>query len=129
MAKYVIRFFCEWGGGCLWAENDGAFAAFGVGPIDLRDPCPLPLTAEVLRRCEELTQWHDTAHNWEYPPDPGPWRQDECDRFNESVKELVDAIRAELGDQFEVVNQQHEVAEDPDLDAYLANRKRRSRRT
>jgi hypothetical protein len=118
--KYALRFFFEWGGGCLWAANDDANTDFGYGPLDTADT-KLPLSAETVRRCEELSAWHDTSLNQAYPPDPGPWRQPECDRFNEAARHLLATIRAELGDRFEVINQQPEAVEDPDLDVYLAD--------
>ncbi len=122
-ARYVIRFFCEWGAGCLWPGSDAAYRDFGLGPYDVLDPCPFPLSAEVLVRCRELGEWHDTSLNWDYPPDLGPWRQPECDRFNATVAELLSALRGELGPEFEVVDKQSQLAEDPDLDAYLADPK------
>ena len=122
-AMYELRFFCEWGGGCLWPGNDAVRHDFGLGPYDLLDPCPLPLSAATRERCARLTEWHDTSLNWDYPPDPGPWRQAECDRFNAAASELLADIRQELGTGFEVVNDQDPVAEDPDLDAYLADPK------
>jgi hypothetical protein len=121
--KYILRFFYEWGGGCLWAGNEAARHAFGYGPYDVGDDCPLPLSPEVLERCRRLTEWHDSALNWDYPPDPGPWRQAECDRFNSAAKDLLSAIRIELGTQFRVLDKQNATVEDPNLNAYLADPK------
>ncbi len=121
--KYVLRFFCEWGGGCLWPGNDAAYDDLDLGPYDLLDPCPLPLSTGVLNRCRELTRWHDTSLHHDYPPDPGPWRQAECDRFNAAVAALLADIRMELGPEFEVIDRQGLCVEDPDLDAYLADPK------
>ncbi len=120
-AAYVLRFFCEWGGGCLWPGNDAAYRDFGFGPYDVLDPCPLPLPTDTIKRCRDLDEWHRTSLNWDYPPDPGPWRQDECDRFNASVAELLAEIGRLLGPEFEVIDRQGQCAEDRDLDAYLAN--------
>src|SRR5438132_2929084 len=122
-AKYTLRFFFEWGGGCLWPGNDAAYRDFAFGPYDLLRPCPLPLSAETLERCRQTAEWYDTSLNWDYPPDPGPWRQSECERFNEAVRHLLATIRAELGGQFEVIDQQPRAVEDPELDAYLADPK------
>ena len=122
-AKYILRFFFEWGGGCLWGGDDVTFREFDIGPYDLIDPCPLPLSIATLERCRFLAEWHDASLNWDYPPDPGPWRQPECDRFNADVQLLLAEIRRELGPEFQVVDQQVELAEDPDLDAYLDNPK------
>lgn len=122
-AKYVLRFFFEWGGGCLWPGNDAAYQDLKLGPYDLLDSCPLPLSAATRDRCRRMAEWHDTSLNWAYPPDPGPWRQPECERFNAAVAELLADIRRELGSEFDVVNLQGAAVEDPDLDAYLADPK------
>ena len=81
----------------------------------------LPLSPETVRRCGELSAWHDTSLNLAYPSDPSRWRQPECDRFNEAVRHLLATIRAELGDRFQVIDHQMDAVEDPDLDTYLAN--------
>jgi hypothetical protein len=122
-AKYVLTFFFEWGGGCLWPSNDAAYRDFELGPYDLLDPCPLPLSAATREQCRRMADWHDTSLNWDYPPDPGPWRQPECDRFHAAVTGLLADIRRELGVDCDVVNHQCEAVEDPDLDAYLADPK------
>jgi hypothetical protein len=121
--KYVLRFFFEWGGGCLWPGNDAARRDFALGPYDLLESCPLPLSSETLHCCRRMAEWHDASLNWQYPPDPGPWRQAECDRFNAAVAELLADIRRELGSDFTVIDQQGQIAEDPELDAYLADPK------
>jgi hypothetical protein len=84
-AKYVLRFVFEWVGGCLWPGDAAAYRELDLGPYDVFDPCPLPLSAATLARCRRQAEWHDTSLNREYPPDPGPWRQPECDRFNDSA--------------------------------------------
>lgn len=119
--SYVIRFGCEWGAGCLWPENDAAYEAFDLGPYDLRESCPLPLSQATLQRCRDLDMWHRQSLNLDSTVQPGPWRQAECDRFNTAVIELVVSLQNELGPEFEVINRQGLLAEDPDLDEYLAN--------
>ncbi|MGE0191864.1 MAG: hypothetical protein AB7T63_07440 [Planctomycetota bacterium] len=120
---YVISFFVEWQGGCLWPFNDAAFRDFDFGPYDCFDPCPLPLSQATLDACSDLAAWHDKSLNWDYPPDPGPWRQVECDRFNAAAQALLALIRDELGAAFEVIDHSDPAAEDPDLDAYLSDPK------
>ena len=127
--RYVLRFFFEWGGGCLWPDCDESRRVFDLGPYDVLDPCPLPLSAETLERCRQMAAWHDTSLNSDYPPDPGPWLQPECDEFNDAVRDLLKTIRGELGEQFEVIDRQTAASEDPDLDAYLADPNGFRRRT
>jgi hypothetical protein len=122
-ATYELRFFFEWGGGCLWPGNDTARRDFDLGPYDLLEPSPLPLSPAILGRCRTLAEWHDTSLNWDYPPDPGTWRQSECDRFNAAAAELLADIRRELGPAFRVADSRLVCVEDPELDTYLADPK------
>lgn len=118
-----LRFFFEWGGGCLWPENDRAYNELGFGPYDLDEPCRLPVSKKTLETCAELAAWHGTSLNWDYPPDPGPWRQSECDHFNIACARLFEDLQKELGPAFRLINTQEPLKEDPNLDAYLADPK------
>lgn len=126
---YSLRLFFEWGGGCLWPGGESARREFGLGPYDLADPCPLPLSPRLLERCREMAAGHDQSLNQGYPPDPGPWRQHECDEFNRATQVLLADIRRELGSAFELVDQQAPAAEDPDLDTNLQDPRAFRRRT
>ena len=97
--KYLVRLMFEWGGGCLWCGNAATIDAFDVGPIEDR----LPLSSSLLQRLKDMSAWHDSSLNWDYPPDPGPWSPDEYDRFENAVRGILAVIRAELGADFEVV--------------------------
>jgi hypothetical protein len=82
----------------------------------------LPLSSGIIARINELQKWFDRSLNWDYPPDPGPWRQDECDRFNRAARALYDAIVRELGSGFAISYQQDPLNEDPDLDIYMQDK-------
>ena len=97
--RYRIRLMFEWGGGALWCGNDVALERFDVGPIEDR----LPISEKTRQRLNELSALHDTALNWEYPPDPGPWTKEENERFDAKATDLLSAIREELGPAYEVV--------------------------
>ncbi len=98
-AQYRIRLMFEWGGGCLWCDNNAARAAFDVGPIEDR----LPLSQQTRQQLEALSEWHDHALNWDYPPDPGPWTPEEYARFKQAAQAILAVIRSELGASFEVI--------------------------
>jgi len=116
LAKYKLKFWFEWGADTAFqTANDAARDQFGY----IFQPELLPLSPETIERIHYFSEWHDTSLNWGYPPDPGPWRQEECDRFNKAATDLFEAVVRELGDDFEVVNTQGWLVEDPDLDAYL----------
>lgn len=97
--RYRVRLMFEWGGGCLWCGNNIARDKFSVGPIERR----LPLSNEVQAMLNELSQWHDTSLNWDYPPDPGPWSADDYARFDAAAAKLLKSIQQELGEEFEVM--------------------------
>ncbi|HEY9910002.1 MAG TPA: hypothetical protein V6D18_20605 [Thermosynechococcaceae cyanobacterium] len=118
--KYQICFSFDWS--CdspFWSNDDLAYAKFG-SPIR---PEALGLSTQTSGTAYALADWHNTALNWTHPLDPGPWRQEECDRFNAAVDALLATVRAELGEEFEVVDRQGRYGEDPDLDRYLADPK------
>lgn len=117
---YRASFFFDYGSGrCLWADNDRTRDRFDY-PID-HDELPLsPATAATLT---ELCDRVDRSLNWDYPPHPGPWRQVECERFNADVAGAIARLRAELGPEWEIDDNFRPLAEDGDLDRYLADPK------
>lgn len=99
---YRFRFFFDAGtGACLWAANDAARARFDY-PTECRD---LPISENLQRYLYYLAAWYDTSIDWNYPPDPSPWTQDEASSFNDAVKQLLPRLRNELGHQFEIVDE------------------------
>ncbi|MDR7308154.1 hypothetical protein [Rhodoferax saidenbachensis] len=99
MQRYRIRLMFEWGGGTLWCGNAAASERFDVGPVEDR----LPISENSRKYLAELSALHDTALNWEYPPDPGPWTSEEDEHFDAKAIELLSVIREELGPEYEVV--------------------------
>lgn len=114
MPRYTVRFFFEWLGPWLWAGDEITRETWGYSDLETK------LLSEVLqKRGNELRGWHDTSLNWGYPLDPGPWRQEECDQFNQAVRAFFADIGAEMSEDFELLYQQADLIEDPDLDEYL----------
>ena len=89
----------EWGGGCLWCGDDVTLERFDVGPIESR----LPLSQSTRRTLEQISAWHDRSLNWNYPPDPVPWRPEESARFDSGAEGILEVIRRELGPDFQIV--------------------------
>lgn len=115
-ARYRLLFEFDPGSGIgLWGDNEAARERYDSSILSES----LPLTPATIARLDELLAWFDESLNWDYPPDPGPWRQAECDRFNAAARQLHAAISAELGPDYDVVYAAADLAEDPDLDAYL----------
>jgi len=118
MSVPVLKFFWEWQAASpFWAVDDAAYRRFGVGEIDAAD---LDLPADLVAELAAAASWHDTSLNWSYPPDPGPWRQEECDRFNSTSRALFERCQTLLAGNYIIQYTHREEREDPDLDAYLA---------
>lgn len=130
-AKYQIIVSIDTGGsaGPLWPGNEATIRKFGLGPYTniithlddtVDEHCPLPLSAETVERCRKLDAWVAENSNKREPNwAPDYWRQADCNQFNSELEELIQDLKTELGSQFEVVDQQRRVSEDPDLDLYL----------
>jgi len=93
---------------------------FGYGEIDAER---LDLPSDVVEQLRVTADWHDHSLNWDHPPDPGSWRQEECDRFNAASKKLFECCRQFLEGRAEILYAHKDEVEDPDLDVYLANPK------
>lgn len=96
MPKYKLKLMFEWGGGCLWCDDDATRDAFDAGSIDER----LPLSPRMLARLDELSRWHDGALDWIDPAGPSPWSPEEEARFRAAAEDALAAVRAELGADF-----------------------------
>jgi hypothetical protein len=115
MEKYRLSFWIEWGLQVyLWAADERTREHFGVGPINKQ----IPMSDAIRKRGNELADWFQDSLNWSYPPDPGPWRQEECDRFKQAVRAFYQDLVIDIGDRFEIIYSQDEPDEDPDLDEY-----------
>jgi len=100
--KLRLRFFFDAGSGtCLWAGNDAARERFDY----FVEPDELPLSAPSRERVRALVSRYDESINWDYPPDPSPWSEEESARFSRDARELLDALRVELGPDFEIVDE------------------------
>ena len=116
---WCIHFYADYQSGFLWPGNDETRETYQI-PIN---EAALPITASTRAELTRLIQWYDRSLNWEYPPDPGPFREEECSRLNAAVRSVLARLREELGSEWTVVDQYVEVHEDPDLDRYLRDPK------
>ncbi|MCT9094101.1 hypothetical protein N4G70_35430 [Streptomyces sp. ASQP_92] len=113
----TVRFFFDAGSGAvLWPAPEDQ-QAWGY-PLDL---ARLPISHDLRDRLSALIVRYDTSLNWDYPPNPGPWREAECLDFNAAVRQALGRLRTELGPVWHIHDEFHELCEDPDLDRYLAD--------
>lgn len=99
MAKYALKYMFDWGSGiCLWSVNDAADQKYGYAV----DHDELPLSDELKKELSYLIKKHDEALDWDYPPDPLLWTEQEQADFIERAKRSYNRIVKELGDDYEV---------------------------
>jgi hypothetical protein len=115
----TARFFFDAGSGTvLWITSPGDIEKWNYA-VDLRQ---LPISESLRDDLTNLIAQYDTSLNWDYPLDPGPWREPQCRQFNDAVHETIERLRTELGPTWQIHDAFDELHEDPDLDHYLANR-------
>lgn len=96
MEPYSLNLMFEWGGGCLWCNDDVTKERYGSGPIE----SVLPLSNKIKSELEELTEWHNHALDWNDPAGPSPWSDDEFEKFDKQALELLQTIQNELGKSY-----------------------------
>lgn len=95
---YVLRFFFDYGGTCLWAGNDSARERFGY-PVELSE---LPIPEDLRRELQRAGERFDTRLNWDDPSGPSPWSEEEDEQFTRLTDQLLDRLRVTLGPSFEL---------------------------
>jgi hypothetical protein len=94
--RYKLKLMFEWGGGTIWCDDDEARDEFGFGPVEER----LPLSAATRKRLGEMTVWQDTSLDWDDPPKPSPWTEEERSRFDQAAAQMLETVQRELEDGF-----------------------------
>jgi len=99
---FRIRFFFDAGSGiCFWAGNEAARQKYDY-PIEAST---LPMSENLWREAVYICAWYDTSIDWEYPPDDSPWSSSERNIFNRKVRDFFARVQAELGSEYELVNE------------------------
>jgi len=93
----------EWKGGYIWCNDQESREKFDVGNIEDK----LELSDKALKELERLSEWHDTALDWDNPGGPSPWPEGESKRFNIAALKALEIVKRELGSEFEV--EYHEI--------------------
>lgn len=101
---YVLNFWCEHGGGCIWAKNDSARNTFGYDAnyIEYRN---LPISDKLISKLEGLDDEYHSYLDWEYPPNPSPWTSEHKIDFLNRANLIYDELCIELGPSFQINNQ------------------------
>lgn len=107
--KYIISFFFEWGGDYLWPNTKDSFTKtrFDCGPIDPTElGVPQPLN-DVL---DALSEEYQTSLDWEYPPNPSPWKFEHFLEFESSTEKAFRNLKECLKDTCEINDHTHSMS-------------------
>ncbi|WP_432590139.1 hypothetical protein ABVG11_35515 [Streptomyces sp. HD1123-B1] len=81
-------------------------------PLAMDSPygCPtdldrLPITEGTRTELERLCGWYQSSLDWDYPPDPSPWSDEEWQAFRGRAHAAPAALRSELGDGWTVADE------------------------
>ena len=109
---YEAAFSIEPGvGPLLWIYNLDDQEKWG-NVIHLPD-AELRLSPELSDELTKLGCWYDESFDWADPSGPSPWRQDECDRFNQAMIDTCRRLGNELGPRWNLHIEFSALREDP----------------
>ena len=100
MAKYVVKFSPEYFATSLSADNDAAHDDFGY-EISYED---VNLSKPLIERLKKFDDGVMDILNWKEPNGPLNLTYDEQLELYKEGLELFELVKAELGDDFEVIN-------------------------
>ncbi len=100
MAKYVIRFDPEYFATSLWAENAAADSDFGIN-IAYEE---LGLSADLIKRLEIFDDSIFEIIDWSNPNGDSPITTAEREQIYLEGQQLLQLVRTELGENFEVLD-------------------------
>lgn len=101
MAKYVLRYWFEHGGTCLWSDNEEARNKFHYAINNKKLPISKALVEELYALEEEYHSYLD----WDCPPNPSPWTSEQKVDFKNHAYLVYLKLLSELGNDFEVINE------------------------
>jgi hypothetical protein len=98
--KYILKYWFEHGGICLWSVNENAKERFDY-PIENHI---LPISEELVEELDNLEVEYKGYLNWNDPLAPSPWTPKQKNDFRTKANETFDKLIIELGSDFEVIN-------------------------
>ena len=101
MEKYQLRFWFEHAGPCIWAVNARAKEKYGYGMWNN----DIPISAELIDALDAMQDEYGTYLNWDYPPDPSPWPEEQKIDFYNRATKLYERLKEELGNEYEISNE------------------------
>lgn len=99
LAKYILRYWFEHGGTCLWSDNDEAKNKFDYAINNEQ----LPITKTLIEELCVLEEEYHSYLDWDYPPNPSPWTSEQKLEFKKRAYLAYLKLVSELDNDFEVI--------------------------
>ena len=100
---YYLRFFFEAGvpHTPLWpgSRSDPDVDSLYGYPCELDR---LPISTATRTELERLSECYQSSIDWEYPPGPSPWTEEQWTLFRQQADAALEVLRCELGDDWVV---------------------------
>ena len=113
--RIQIRFFIEYGAGCLWSGNEAARNKFGVGCLNAtiyalngkvaQEPA-IKLPADIELKNDELIELYQQSFNHENPGGESLWNESQWTSFLMETESLFHQVAEFLGPEIELINEQ-----------------------
>jgi len=101
MKKYTIKFMPEYNATSLWAVSDSAYEDLGIG-IKYKK---LNLSEELIEKLEKFDDCIMGLIDWKNPGGESPLSAEERESIWNEGQLLLERIRAELIDDFEIIDE------------------------
>ncbi|MGP3991263.1 hypothetical protein [Streptomyces sp. 3N207] len=89
-----LRFFFEAGVSDTPLWPDDIDSPYGF-PCELER---LPISPAVRIELAGLCEWYQSSIDWEYPPGPSPWPEQQWELFRQRADAALEVLRCELGE-------------------------------
>jgi hypothetical protein len=100
LAKYVLKYWFEHGGTCLWSVNDNAKFKFDYDVPNEK----LLISKALVDELNTLEAEYHSYLNWDEPKSPSPWTPNQKNGFKIRANVTYIKLLSELGNDFEVIN-------------------------
>lgn len=97
---YILKFWFEHGGICIWSANDVANGEYGYAVSNEQ----LPISNELVDILYALEDEYAGCLDWSCPQNPSPWTEVQKNTFRDRANDAYNRLIEELGNQYEVIN-------------------------
>jgi len=100
MCKYILQFYFEHGGYCLWEISDNAGKDYGCA---LKNDM-IPISESLINELDSMNDEYATYLDWDEPQNPPLWTEEHKVDFLNRANIVYEKLKRELGSDYEIIN-------------------------